>query len=175
MIPYTISLSSNPSSTNIVLNTIQLSDITSLTLSLSNIDRSRIPVSLRLRWGDNSEDEFYNNNFFIDYSKQSILDQVRYGVNYTLLREYNHVFYPSDTSLSRNLSCQVKLTYQDSTSCRFVIPITIYSPSFYSKVGDLKLQASNFVSSDKSMLFTFSTNTNNITELLFNYENAITN
>lgn len=172
---YTILLSSNPSTTVRYLNSVTLNDISNVTLSLSAVDRTRIPISLKIRWGDNSADEFSSNNFFVDYSKQSILDQIQYSINYTILKDYNHIFYPSSTALTTVLSCQLLLTYQDSTSCRFVQPITLYSPSFYSKVGDLSLINSSFVSTDKSLLYTLATIDGSITELMFDTEKSVTN
>jgi hypothetical protein len=175
MTSYTIVLSSNPSTSSINYSNINLSDITNLTITLSSVDRSRIPISLKLRWGDGSTDELYTNNFFIDYSKQSILDQIQRSINYTILAEYSHILYPSTSALVKSISCQALITYQDSTSCRFVQPITIYSPSYYAKVGDLELINTNFLSTDKSILYTFSTSDGSVTDLIFNSETGITN
>ena len=170
MTSYTLYLSSNPSSTTIYLSDVVFSDITSVNVSLSGVDRSRIPTDVRFRWGDNTADEFYSNNFFVDYADLSILDQIRYNVNYTVLKDYNHTYYPSDSSLTVKLSCQTLVTYQDSTSCRFVQPITVYSPSFYSKIGDLKILNTNYIDVSRDLLYTFATNDGSVIEFVFDSE-----
>jgi len=170
MTSYTLDLSSNPSTTTVNLSTITFSDITSVTVSLSNVDRSRVPTDVRFRWGDNTKDEFYSNNFFVNYETSSILDQVLYGTNYTVLKEYDHTYYPSANSLALQLSCQVLVTYQDSTSCRFVQPITIYSPSYYAKIGDLKILNTNYIDISNNLLYTFSTDDGSVIEFVFNSE-----
>lgn len=170
MTSYTLNLSSNPSSTILYLPSITFSDITSVTVSLSGVDRSRVPTDVRFRWGDNTQDEFYSNSFFVDYKTESILDQVLYGTNYTVLKEYSHTYYPSANSLSVILSCQVLVTYQDSTSCRFIQPITIYSPSYYAKIGDLKILNTNYIDTSNNLLYTFATNDGSVVEFVFNSE-----
>lgn len=175
MTSYNILLSSNPSTTLRYLSALSLGDVSTVNFSLSAIDKSRVPVSLKIRWGDNSQDEYYSNNFFVDYSTQSILDQIQFSINYTLLKDYSHIYYPSSDALTTNLSCQFLISYQNNTTCRFVQPITIYSPSFYSKIGDLNLVNSAFISTDKSMLYTFSTLSGDITDLILDTERSIIN
>lgn len=175
MTSYNISLSSNPSSENVYLSNFTLSDVSNVSFSLSAVDRSRIPISLKIRWGDSSSDEYHVNNFFIDYSKQSILDQILYSVNYTLLTDYSHIYKPSSSTLTTYLSCQFLVTYQDNSKCRFIQPLTIYSPSFYSKIGDLNIVNTSFISVDKSLLHTFITENGSITDLVFDTERSIAN
>jgi hypothetical protein len=170
MISRTLYLSSNPSSATVFLSSVVFSDTTNAVISLSGIDRSRIPVSLRFRWGDNSSDEFYTNNFFINYTELSIIDQIQNNINYTLLKDYEHIFYPSSTSNVVNLTCQSLLTYHDGTSCRFIQPISIYSPSYYQRIGDLKLSNINYIDTDRSMLFTFTTSQGEVVDFVFDSE-----
>lgn len=175
MTSYNIVLSSNPSSTNVYLSSFTLNDTSNVSFSLSAVDRSRIPISLKIRWGDNAPDEYFANNFFVDYSKQSILEQIQYSINYTLLKDYSHIYNPSSSSLATYLSCQFLLSYQDNTQCRFIQPFVIYSPSFYSKIGDLNLNNTSFISVDKSLLHTFVTENGDITDLVFDTERSIVN
>jgi len=170
MTSYTLNLSSNPSLSNVYLPNVNFSDITWLTVSLSGIDRSRIPTDVRFRWGDNTADEFHNNNFFIDYRDLSIFDQILYNVNYTILKDYNHIYYPSANSLAVKISCQTLVTYQDSTSCRFIQPITVYSPSHYAKIGDLNLLSTNYINTSRDLLYTFSASDGSVIEFVFNSE-----
>lgn len=170
-----ILLSSNVASTNIYLPSVSISDSTTVIFSLSAVDKSRVPLSLKVRWGDTSDDEYYANNFFVDFSTQTILDQVQFGVNYTLFTDYSHVYHPSNSSLLLNLSCQLLVSYHNNTQCRFIQPLTIYSPSFYAKVGDLNLINTSFISTDKSLLYTFITEEGSVTDLIFNSERGISN
>jgi hypothetical protein len=170
MTSYTLYLSSNPSLTNVYLANINFSDITSVTVSLSGIDKSRIPTDVRFRWGDDTADEFHSNNFFLNYKELSILDQIQNNVNYTVLKDYSHIYYPSANSLAVKLSCQTLITYQDSTSCRFIQPITVYSPSYYAKIGDLKILNTNYIDTSRDLLYTFSTNDGSVIEFVFNSE-----
>lgn len=167
---YTLYLSSNPSSTVIQLPSITLGDITTVTVSLTGVDRSRVPTDVQFRWGDTTSDEFHSNNFFINYAEVSIIDQIQNNINYTVFRDYDHIYYPSSSALTVKLSCQALITYQDSTTCRFVQPITIYSPSFYSKIGDFKLVCANYINTNKDMLYTLNTSDGSIVELVFDSE-----
>jgi hypothetical protein len=161
----TLSLSSNSTSTNIYLPSIKLDGITTLTVNCSAISRAKIPTNLAIRWGDATSDELFTNNFFVDYAEQSLFDQILYGINYTIFKDYSHIYYPSTSTLTKLLSCQILVTYNDSTACRFVQPITILSPSFYSAIGDMFIANTNFTSSDNSLLYTFNTENGYILEM----------
>lgn len=149
----TIYLSSNPSSTQINNGVVYLSDISTVVVSVTGISISKPPISIKFSWGDDSPIYTEHNDFFtkeIDPVKQAL-----YGFNYTIIKDYSHVYTPSTTSLTKNLTCQALVTYYNGTSCRFIQPITIYSPSFYSKIEDLSLLQNNIVDSNGSILFTF--------------------
>ena len=154
----TVTLSSNPSSTLIFNEEVYMSDMTNLTLNLTYASRTVVPFSLKIRWGDNTGDEFYTNNLFPTEEELSTVDEIVQGGNYTLLyTDYNHIFQPSATTLVRKLTCQALLTYLNTLSCRFVVPITIYSPSFHTKIGNLSLLNSTMYNADKNVLLTFGT------------------
>lgn len=149
----TIYLSSNPASTQINYNTVYLPDISTLIINVTGIDLSRAPTSIKIAWGDYTDSEITSNDYFktnIDTVKQAI-----YGFDYSIIKDYSHVYYPSTTSLTRNLTCQALVTYYNGDICRFVQPITIYSPSFYSRIGDLSLLQSNITDNEGSVLYTF--------------------
>lgn len=150
-------LSSNPSSTTITLSSVYMNDASMVSLDFTGVDKSKVPASVKIRWGDNSTDEFYTSSFFVSRRTFSIFNEVQLGGDYTVLNTYSHIYTPSDTALTRVLSCQALVTYIDDTSCRFVIPMTIYSPSFYTKIGDIELLQSNIYNKDKSTLYTFAT------------------
>ena len=149
----TIYLSSNPASAQINYNTVYLSDISTVYLNVTGVNLTKPPVNIKISWGDESPIETYSNNFFtseIDPVKQAL-----YGFNYSIVELYSHSYDPSSSSLTKNLTCQALVTYFDGTSCRFVQPITIYSPSFYNRIADLSLIQNNIVDNSDSVLFTF--------------------
>jgi len=170
-----ILLSSTVTSTNIYLSSASISDSSNVVFSLSAVDKSRVPLSLKIRWGDTSDDEYYANDFFVNFSTQSVLDQIQYQVNYTLFKDYSHIYYPSNSSLLLNLSCQLLVSYHNGTQCRFIQPLTIYSPSFYAKMGNLNLINTSFISTDKSLLYTLIAETGSVTDLVFDSERSISN
>lgn len=148
----TITLSSNPSSTYVGNTLVYLSDILDITLKLDNIDLTRPPVSLKIDWGDGSDRETYYNDFFTQ--NINTVNEILYGYNYTLITDYNHSYTTATNASTKNLSCQALVTYYNGTSCVFVQPISIISPSFHSKIGDITLLNNNILE-DKSILYTF--------------------
>lgn len=152
----TIYLSSNPSSAQINYSSVYLSDISTLIVNISGVSLTKPPVNIKFDWGDNSKVEIFNNEFSNIENFNSV-NEATYGYSYSIMREYSHVYSPSDTSLTKNLTCQALVTFYNGSSCRFVVPITIYSPSFYSRVEDLSLIQNNFTDNRGSILFTFQT------------------
>jgi len=65
--------------------------------------------------------------------------------------------------------------YHNGTQCRFIQPLTIYSPSFYAKMGNLNLINTSFISTDKSLLYTLIAETGSVTDLVFDSERSISN
>lgn len=149
----TIYLSSSPSSTQISYTPVYLSDISTLIVNVSGINLSKPPINIKISWGDNTPVYIEYNKFFSTELNQ--VNEIFYGFDYSIIKNYSHIYSPSDTSLTKNLTCQALITYFDGTSCRFVQPITIYSPSFYSRIEDLHLLQNNIVDNNDKVLFTF--------------------
>lgn len=133
----TISLSSNSTSTLITVPTVYMYDTSNLIVDTMDIYTEKPIVSLTIRWGDGSDDEYYVNDFFTEVT--DIVKEITFGYDYNIITEYNHQYSPSSIALTKVLSAQVLANYYDDTSCRFVIPIDITNPSLINKVGDLNL------------------------------------
>lgn len=161
----TIYLSSNPSSTLIFNSDVTLSDATTATFNLSGVSLSKAPVSILFSWGDLSPDTTRTNDYF--QTEINVVDEMLYGYAYTLTDDITHQYNPSETSLVKLLSCLTILTFFDNTSCVWVTPIIIYSPSYYTKIGDISLLNTAFIDKDGSILYTFAAGDSQILETAF--------
>lgn len=137
MTNYNISLSSNDTSTLIHVPTVYMYDTSVLTVDTLSIYTEKPITSLTFRWGDESDDEYYVNDFFAETI--DLINEITFGYDYNVIRKYNHQYSPSSKALTKALSAQVLANYYDDSSCRFVIPINITNPSLINKVGDLNL------------------------------------
>jgi len=139
---FSITLSSNTSSTSITTNEVYLTDLTTLYVNLTNISIENLPKDISISWGDGSIVETYSTKL-TDFS-------ILTGSS------YSHIFYPSTDTLTKNISCQLTVSYIKSlASCTFTIPVTIIAPSYYNKINDLILLQSNIIDENNSILFTF--------------------
>ena len=155
MITTTVYLSSNPSSTIIFNDSVELIDITNVVFNLDDVSLLKPPLNIKFNWGDLSATEQYINDFFTD--EINAVNEFLYGFNYTIMKDYNHIYSPSETSITRKLSAQALITYFDRTSCLFIQPFTIYSPSFNQRIGDMEILKSNFIDKSGNILYTFGT------------------
>jgi len=149
----TVYLSSSPSSTYIVEDEIYFTDVTDVSFNVDDVSFHKPPLSIKFDWGDLSLIYTELNDFFS--TEPNTITQSVYGSPITLIKEYKHTYSPSIEALTTKLSCQVKVTYYDSTSCVFVQPITIYTPSFHAKVEDITLLQTAFIDNYSSVLYTF--------------------
>jgi hypothetical protein len=147
----TLYLSSNITSTVIYYSPIHSSCPLTLNVDVGEISLDKSPISIKISWGDNTAIEEYFNDYF---TQENVVNQVLYGFDYSIIRKYSHEYGCSTSALTRNLSCQFLVTYFDGTSCRFVQPISLYTPSFTEKIGDLYLLQTNIVDTDYTTLYT---------------------
>ncbi len=143
MISQTIQLSSNSSSTLVVSPTAYMYDTTTFILDTQLIYTEKPPISLTIRWGDDTADEFYTNDFFSD--DLNIVNEIAFGYDYTVIQQYSHQYSPSTVALTKILSAQVLVNYFDNTACRFIVPINITNPSLANKVGELDVLSVNTI------------------------------
>lgn len=128
---YNLSLSSNDTEYLEILEIQYLEDLTNLVVSLSSTMETFPPASLSIDWGDGvieifENDLFSQNNPFI---KSSVLLDV-----------YDHLYYPSTTSLYKNLSAQFLLSYPNQTQTWFVVPMQIRTNDYYQSIENISLK-----------------------------------
>ena len=139
---FLLPLSATPSVFNYFQNEIIFTDTTSVTLSTFSLPfhENLVPLSLKINWGDNSQIESYQANFYSLTSR--IISATKPDI---FLQNYNHTYNTSISTLTRILTCQVVVSYIDNRQYYFNIPIRIISPSFFKKVGDIYLQKSSIL------------------------------
>ena len=151
----TINLTSASGDTYLIRDEVYLSDVTLVTFTVLGMSFSKPPTNIKFNWGDNSSIYSENNNFFTE--EKDLVIQSIYGAPLSIVKDYTHTYSPAVNSLTTKLSCQVKVSFYDNTSCIIVQPLTIYTPSFHAKVEDLTLSQTAFIGTDASMLYTFQT------------------
>jgi hypothetical protein len=116
-----------------------LNDVTTINLLLSGVDESTIPTTLEISWGDGVV-EYYENSLYKDYKTESIFSEILYGKFSKLLsQQYSHVYYPSNSSLYKQLTAQIKMDYVDGSTSSWFVPIKIRSYDYFESIYDLKL------------------------------------
>lgn len=125
---FSISLSSNDSEYYTILESLDLYDYTKLTVNFENISEKHLPLYLKIDWGD-GEIEFYDNDVFANqtvFKKSEIINTVR-----------THEYYPSDTSLYKQLTAQFYISYSNGENTWIIQPINIRNYDFFESVEDL--------------------------------------
>jgi len=145
-------------------------DTSNLIVDTVNVYTEKPIVSITIRWGDGSSDEYYTNDFFADTI--DLVKEITFGYDYNIITKYDHQYSPSSVALTKVLSAQVLANYYDDTSCRFVIPINITNPSLINKVGDLNVLniASINPTTDEYLLTLHTKNGGYIVDTVFSVE-----
>lgn len=159
---FNITLSNNESTYAVTTDTVYLTDLSTLYITLSNIVSKAVIKTVLINWGDGSNIESYSPS--ISGNANSLI----YNITKLTDNTYSHIYYPSTDTLTRSISCTLS-----ALNCRnglddnsaagayiFKIPINIVAPSFYNKVNDLMLLQSNIIDTDNSVLYTFGTVSN---------------
>ena len=135
----TLTLSSTYTNHVEILSELVLNDLTTLTLSISGLSEDAIPNYLKIDWGD-GESHYADNRIYRNYRVESILTEVlQFKVSSILSNNYEHIYYPSSTSLYKNLSAQVYVSYMNGDYAWFIQPISIRSNDYFESIYDLKL------------------------------------
>lgn len=132
---YTLSLTSLSSTAIQYLPTIDFVDHTQLTLDVSNIDNTFIPLYMKVHWGE-GESEIFDNNILSKPS--SIIDPLLNGT-------YIHEYFPSETALYKLLSAQVLIQYSNEQKYYALIPIRIRTKDFFESILDMDLINTNIL------------------------------
>lgn len=128
----TVILSSND--TNVTTNYQQLSlmDYTSVTYNLSAVSEKLIPTHLKISWGDGKTD-FYDNDL---YTNEDLISDKYSSI---FASEYQHEYYPSNTTTTKNLTSTFTVGYINGDESTFNIPIFITNYDYLSSIEDLYL------------------------------------
>lgn len=142
---YNISLSSDSMSTSSIEDELLFFDSTVFSVSLSGITEEQFPIFLKIDWGDGNTEKF-DNIVFKNYRESSIIPEVLSGKFSSIIQnKYKHEYFPSTTSLYKNLSAQFYIEYGNRLYNWFVIPIRIRSGGYFETVGDLQLINTNIL------------------------------
>jgi hypothetical protein len=135
----TIYLSSSQLSGTYIQSEIELEDKTTLTVNLSGISEQYFPTYLQIDWGDGSSEKF-DANLYKRYREESIFEEIIYGKFSQIIQNtYNHVYYPSPTTLFSSVSAQFLVKYSNGEYIWFIQPIKIRSYDFYESLGGVDI------------------------------------
>lgn len=155
----TITLSSNTTALTATSPEYELEDVTDVTISLADVDESVLPRTLVIDWGDGSPVFVDIEGHLKHYRTDTIINEVLYGKLSPIFgKNYNHVYSPSETSLTKELTAQVYIEYTNDEVSLFYIPMVVRVGSFYESIGDINLINTNLIPiSSNNVNFTFST------------------
>ncbi len=93
---YTFSISTTDTNTVTVYPTVDLFDVTRITLNLVDIYSDTFPNYLAIDWGDNTPVLRPDVSVFRDYKKDSIYPEINKGVAPKYITDaYEHIYEPS--------------------------------------------------------------------------------
>ena len=160
---HTVYLTSIEGSGSQELPTVELFDLTELTLDLSQVYAGVFPNYLAINWGDGSALEEPDITIYRNYKTDSIYPEVRDGASPVFFNNpYTHICYPSDTALKKELTMRVNVGYITGTTAKFIIPINVRTEGYYENINDLELlDVSLLNNKDNKSIFTFLTKQDN--------------
>lgn len=136
----TVALSSNSSSFTQTLSSNTLQDNEQITINLSNIYKSIVPLYLKIDWGD-GESEIYDNEMFKRGRTNSNLLLLPTVFDNTPTKRY----LPSTTSLYKRLSAQVLVQYSNGNQNYYVLPLLIRNKSLVETLQNSVIENCNFI------------------------------
>tara|TARA_R100000008_G_scaffold68325_2_gene45524 strand:+ start:4512 stop:5984 length:1473 start_codon:yes stop_codon:yes gene_type:complete len=154
--------STNPSGTY-TEPTIELFDLTELSLDLSEVYSNIFPDYLAIDWGDDSGLEEPDITIFRNYKTQSIYPEIRKGASPVFFNTpYKHIFFPSKTALKKSMTMRVNVGYINGSTTKFTIPLNVRTEGYHQTVEDLDLlNVSMLDNEDSNSIFTYLTKKDN--------------
>lgn len=137
---YSLNLSSNKTEYYYVTSTLELDDLTKLSITVSDLSENNLPIYLKIDWGD-GKSEIFDNNIYVQSRDQINI----FNYSPLLTQTFTHIYYPSETSLYKSLSAQVFVHYSNGDNTWFVIPINIRTYDYFESIYDLKLVNTNIL------------------------------
>lgn len=135
----TISLSSSSTITIETLPLVEMEDHTLVSVDLNNLFNDTIPKYVKISWGD-GEENVYNNDIYDDTWDNEL---TFFTYNPVFNDIHTHEYYPSETSLYKNLSAQILVGYTTGDFSYFLIPMVIRTYDFSEALDNLKISNCN--------------------------------
>jgi len=149
--------------TKILLSTINLYNVTKVTLDISNMYSEIFPNYVSIDWGDKSAILEPDILIYRDYRTQSIFPEIQKGATpVTLSNTYNHIYYPSNYALKKSLTFKMNIGYVTGDTTQLSAPIVVNSESYYESIGDMEIIGIDLLNDgNNTSRFSFVTETNN--------------
>lgn len=141
----TISLSSPSPSYTKIYEELYIEDLTNVTVSLSGMNESILPLYMTIDWGDGNIESF-DNDVYKNYRTSSIFAEVISGKFSSIFQNtYQHKYFPSPTTLYKSLTSQVMVEYCNGSINWFIIPMKIRTYDYFESISDLTLINTNIL------------------------------
>ena len=156
---YTLAISTNKDRINssIVLDQIDLFDITSFGLDLTDVYSEIFPNYLSIDWGDGSAVEIPDIAIHRDYKTESIFPEINRGAAPVyLIKDYRHIYYPSNYALNKSVVFKLNIGYITGETTQLSAPINVRTNSYFEAIDDLEVIGLDLLSDkNNSSRFTF--------------------
>jgi|TARA_R100000152_G_C6778679_1_gene209536 hypothetical protein len=137
---YTFNISTTGPSTVKVYPTVELFDVTRVTLNLVDIYSDTFPNYLAIDWGDNTPVLRPDVSVFRDYKKDSIYPEINKGVAPKYITDiYQHIYEPSSYALKKSVVLKINVGYITGQTTQLSAPLNIRTQGYYETVGDMEL------------------------------------
>lgn len=145
----TYTVSTNPWVTQgdavIYSDVLYLKGQTTFDLDLTKINETTKKVkSVTIDWGDNSPPETYNIGLVKNYYTDSVINEFLTGVEQTVCLNYNHTYYPIQSSYLVERTCKAIITFlandqslYTQSTLEVYVPLRVSQTSYYDSVEEL--------------------------------------
>jgi len=162
---FTLSISSSNTDINrqIVQKTINLFDLTEMTLDISNVYTEIFPSYLSIDWGDGSPTIQPDIKIYRDYKTESIFPELQKGVTpVTFSTNYKHRYFPSSYALKKSLIFKLNVGYITGETMQLSAPVVVHSQGYYENVDDIDIIGLDLINdANNSSRISFLTKKNN--------------
>jgi len=143
----------------IILDQIDLFDITNFGIDLVNVYSGIYPNYLSIDWGDGTAVEIPDITIYRDYKTESIIPEIINGAAPVyMVKEYKHVYYPSTYALNKSVMCKLNIGYITGETTQLSATINVRTNSYFEAVDDLEVIGLDLLDNkNNSSRFTFLT------------------
>tara|TARA_R110002020_G_scaffold143956_1_gene316797 strand:+ start:792 stop:1328 length:537 start_codon:yes stop_codon:yes gene_type:complete len=158
---HTLSISTNNSNFNrsIILDQIDLFDVTNFGIDLVNVYSEIYPNYLSIDWGDGTAVEIPDIIIHRDYKTESIFPEInKGGAPVYLVKDYKHIYYPSTYALNKSIMFKLNIGYVTGETTQLSAPINVRTNSYFETIDDLEVVGLDLLDNkNNSSRFTFLT------------------